>query len=368
MKRFTTGSLSLAAILTVAVLMFSSTAVAQDATENSTVNVTVTSEIAIDVHPENLNFPSASVGSQVTTSDRGFTAIEVENIGSEYIDKIWLNATKPSDDPFGTGIPDNYDAANFLQVRPNNQSGLLTGDSDDFHYVNRVEFGSTTDYPSYIDVDGQFNSANPDDVIVGRLRLADEEYFYAIPVGSDGTCDGTSTDFDGGSGIIRIGNTSHTSDRLGTVDFDDTADVQSSIDWTEYSINELSSSDYGITGAGPDTPNGVNLWKDKGTASEVNRTYDLLTICDTSKSAASTPHVVRTRYNPEAGGADDLTTANSQAAQYILNAGVTTSNMLTPGDGVTIDTAVEVPQGVSEGDVSQGTVTVLVTANTTAQN
>ncbi|MFB6144105.1 MAG: hypothetical protein ABEJ98_02220 [Candidatus Nanohaloarchaea archaeon] len=321
------------------------------ATESSDVNATVTSTVAIDVKPTNFTFPSASVGSQVTTSDKGYTAIDIENTGSEYIAQLYANSTIHTSDPFGTGQESNYNAGNFFQIRPTNQSGILNGDTDDFHYVNRVEFLESTnngDVPSYIDVSGQFDGANANNVFVGRFRMGDEERFFAIPTGSGDVCDGTGT-----FGLMRVANTSKTDTQRGTIDFTD-----SGTDWTQYNITTTSNGPYGVTEAGPTTPNGVNLYKNRGTASEVNRTYDVLTHC-----SGSNPRVIRTRYNTQAGGNPNLV-SDGTAVERLIYANGNSDLALAPGSSVTVQTAIEVPQGVAQGQVGDGKVRFIATADT----
>lgn len=356
----TTKSLFSTAVITLMIIGMTSVTMGKsdEDSDDTTVDVTVVSKVAVDVTPNSLSYPEASVASQEDKSYGNYTAVEIENIGSEYIDRVWLNATVPDSEPFGTGDPSNYDAANFLQVKPDNTTGKLLGDSDDYLYVNRKEFHkdalSSDEVPSYIDVDGQFDGKNPSKVYVGRFRMGNVSYYYAIPTDSEDTCQGAN-----GIDIIRVGRTPHTHDQVGTHVFHDGGD-----DYDEYNINELdSSSTYGIAGSGPDDgENGVTLRKLSG-ANEVNRTYDVLTACDDS----SNPHTIRSRYNVDPGDTDDLS-SNGVATQFLLDAGTTAKDMLLPGESFSLHTGIEVPRGVAQGDMQQGTMKVLVTANESAQS
>ena len=179
-----------------------STAETSDANRTTGVNVTVASTVAVDLHPQNLTYPGMSVGSMTNTSSRGFTAVDVENVGSENIDTIWVNSTIPKSDPFATGNPSAYNSGNFFMIKPNNASEKLLGDSKEFHYVNRMEYATYNDdnIPSYIEApdnadypttDGTSitGTSSASDVAVGRFRIGEAEYFYAMPVGTESLCD-----------------------------------------------------------------------------------------------------------------------------------------------------------------------------------
>jgi hypothetical protein len=336
--------------------------------ESSNITVTVNSKTQIDVKPEELNFPSMDVGTQEVESsngNNGFGALEIENIGSEYIDRVWVNATAPSSDPFGTGDPTNYDAGNFLQVKPSNESSKVSvrGNSSTYHFVNRYEFttawsSSGGEIPSYIEADPSNidNGGTPSETYVGRLSAGDQWYFYVIATGSSNdVCDGT------GSAIMRLGNTSHSPDQFGTVDFTESGPN----DWREYEISQ-STGDYGIVSGGPTSETGVRLNLTDSNDNSFYREYDMLTACDTADFASSDPHTIRTRYNVQAGDEEDLTagTETGSRTQFLLEAGsASPGNMLLPGEGLTVDTAVEVPQGVPEGGVQNGEVTFFVTSD-----
>lgn len=351
------------ALLTAAVLM-AGTATAQvteNDSEDSSVDVSVSSTIAVDVKPEAFSFSNAEVGATNSSSDDGFNAIEIENTGSEYINRIWLNTSVPSADPFGTGSAANYDAANFLRVQPGDD---LNGNSQPDLFVNRREYhwtnnasaitGPSTfdrDTPEFItapateDYTTEGTSTAYDYVEIGAFRNNNERIYYAIP--HNGQCDGA------GDAVLRVANQSTTSTELGGVDFTDDGDA-----FVEYTINQLSGSDYGVSGAG-NSPNGVTLnWSD------TDRTYDVLTNCDGDYGQSNT---VRTRYNINALGADDVTT-DGQASQFLLKEtdSSNTGNMLAPGDLKTVFTGISVPEGVAQGSVGTGTLRVLVTADTSA--
>ncbi len=343
--------------------------------ETSDITVGVTSTASIDVRPTSLDYPNMDVGSQETTAtgpqdENTFGSISLENIGSEYIDRVWASSTSMTDDPFATGLPGEYNAGNFLQIKPANSTAKpsVRGNTSTYHFVNRYEFAnswddSQDDIPSYIEANPtQVRSSNPAmDTYVGRIRAGDEWYFYAIVTGeTDDRCDGD------GNAVLRVGNSSHTTSDFGTVDFTH-PDNGGPRDWTEYDI-EATNGAYGLTAS----PVEVNL-TDEDAHNKV-REYDFLTACSSDTGSLGSvsqtdPHALRTRYNVQAGGVEDLTVASGSTGdaagtrtQFLLEAS-DPADMLLPGESLTVDTAVEVPQGVPEGDVNSGSITFSVTSD-----
>lgn len=332
-------------LLVLAAFSASGAALEQNATESATVDVTVQSDVAVDVHPTNLAYTDATVGSQDNKSDSGYASVDVYNTGSLYIDRIWLNTSTPSSDPFGTGSANSYNAGNFFMVKPNNASELLNGDSTNYHYVNRVEFthnlSQDSEVPSYLDttpIQSVNYGANDKGVYTGRFRVGSKDYMFVIASGTSGTstCDSTS-----GSPVLRVANTPQTDTQVGTTDFSD-----SGTDYTQYNITSQVGT-YGIADDVPAGQAGVVLG---------NREYDVLTKCQVNNAEA-----IRTRYNVEAGDASDLAT-NGARTQFLLS-GDTASTQLEPGSTVTFDTAVQVPRGVAAGSVTQGDITVVISAD-----
>ncbi|MFB6193230.1 MAG: hypothetical protein ABEK00_03175 [Candidatus Nanohaloarchaea archaeon] len=329
--------------------------------ESSDITVSVSSTTEIDVKPNSLTFTGLNIGTQTTKETSGesprFGSFTIDNIGSEYIDRVWASATHPTSDPFGTGDPSAYDAGNFLQIKPSDASSTaVRGNDTVYHYVNRYEFAnswssSRGEIPSYIRADPGtvLSSGTAKDTYVGRLQAGNEWYFYTIVTGStNDVCDGS------GNAKLRIGQSVHSSSKFGTVDFRATAS-----DYSNYTIKETSGS-YGLTGSK------VKLNYTVG-GSTVTRKYDLLTRC-TPGATISQPHVIRTRYNVQAGDVADLTAgtdANASQTQFLLSTG-SSSSMLKPGQQLVIDAAIEVPQGVPTGQVQAGQLTFYVTSDYTA--
>ncbi|MFB6245369.1 MAG: hypothetical protein ABEJ03_03400 [Candidatus Nanohaloarchaea archaeon] len=378
-------SIAVLAIATMGMVSSSAAQITTDAQNETDVNVSIDSTVAVDLHPREIDYTDLSVGTHPldpeNVTDEGYSAVDLENTGSEYIDRIWIDSTKTPGFPWGTGDEANYNAGNFLMVSPSNQSGLLQGSTDEYNYVNRVEYGTynDTEKPSYINApdDGTYETTtgttSANDVATGRFRMGSQEYWWAIPMQSSDQCDGSGT-----FSTLLVQKQPHNSTSTASVDFTDDASGFDDIpgrDYELYNITSLGSTNYGITETGPtDGEAGVTLEAYRN-GQETNRTYDVLTKCDTDStsgvSATDSIEVIRTRYNVRATGANNLATATgtsgsgAPATQFLLNTD-TDSEMLKPGAFVTFDIAMEVPRGVPEGIVNQGTLSVLVRADESA--
>ena len=329
--------------------------------DSTTVDVRVTSKVAVDIKPETLNYPFVDVGEQETISNRSFEAVTIRNTGSEYIDRIWLNSSYPTSDPLG-GAATDYDAGNFFQVKITSASDSIgtqvPSETGNYHFVNRVEynFESDSEVPSFItapngttdmEIGGSAESSDgtaPAEVEVGAFRQGGEEYYYALLESSSG-CDGTGTT----QAELRVADTPTSASQLGTVDFTDSGPENSPADWTSYSVSDLSSSSYGFVGNGG---NGVTLGP---------RTYDVLTACDNANIATdSTERTLRTSFNAAPGDTNDIVANGNGVTNFVYSGDG--SNGLAPNSFMTLDTGVEVPRGVTQGSVSPGTFRVFVTS------
>lgn len=383
-------------VLVSAVLAMSSTVTADlkpsDISANKTaknnISVSVASNIMLDVKPDTLSYTKLTdygqdvrVGEQIVKSDNGFEAIEIENIGSENIDSIWLNASVPTTNPFGSNTASSYDAGNFLQVKPSNRTGLLTGDSGTYHFINRREYAWTsnlsgtsgshleasvtdTDVPAYIHEEdttadgtwaGVYNTSSTssfqaDFVEYGRYRAGDEWYVWAMPHTSDALCDGS------GQASFLLGQTEYNQSSTGTVDFTADGPDNGPVDYKIYDIQTNSDvTDYGYV---QDVNISVN---NDDTGGEEMLTYDVLTTCGSSTETYQ-PHVFFNKYNVNALGDNDLTTGSS-ATKFIMPFSNTPTNQLPPGESVSVFTAIQVPFGVVNGKVDDGKLRVLITSD-----
>lgn len=380
MKQHLTATLAIT-LLAVAMASQGAAQVTSDGQDNTSINVSIASEVAIDIDPTELTYSSLSLGQQTVDSDRGFGAIELENVGSEYIDRIWANATQLTspEAQFGTGTETDFNAGNMFQIKPDNASGLLQGDSSDYSYVNRREYATYNESqkPSYIvapedaQYETQGGTGNPNDVALGRIRVADQERFFAIP--TNGKCNGEGSNT---FNTLLVAKKAHNSTETAPVDFTSGGDFSyiPGDDYYKYNISTTDAgSSYGVTAESEDPdPAGVTI-DVSGTG---DREYDILTKCDTNNGGGSSgtvdeiydnPHLIRTRYNIEAAGANNLATdSNAPVTQYLLNSQNNVDGQLPPGQAVTVDTAIEVPRGIPEGIVDSGQFRLIVTADKTS--
>jgi hypothetical protein len=354
--------------------------VAAQQTDSSSVDVTVQSVADVDINPTSLSYTSSGSrniqpGDFNATSDSNFTGIEIENSGSENLTDIRVRSTEPTDRPFGTGVSGEYDAGNFIQVRPQEGIGILAspgldgsgqsteeGNNDEtgYFYPARVDFNASGDGLSYIKTPTTEGNADTNAVWrYGRFRAGDEEFFWAIRTSPSSGSDGNVCDDDSGNAVIRYGNQPHTDSDIGTVDFTDDNDGN----YEELSIEEpANAKPYGRV-------NNTELTFNDGTVKD----YTVLTYCGKSgdQNAAGGPgevddsFVVRTRYDrkPLAGNSRLPETSSpllqdDDSNPSLQNLVDTTNTEFEPGDHFTLETAVEVPRGTAVGGVDTGTLTV----------
>ena len=280
----TTSKILLGSLLLALAVGMTTTTVAQvndDATQSSTVDVGIASDTGLDVRPVSFSYTSVNPGSQTTSASSGVSAIEIENIGSENISDIWMGASKPDSDPFGTGIAAQYDAGNFIQVNTTGVDREPGGISptDHPHYVSRVEYVEPA--PTFLQLPDAGTVGSADSSLVGRFRAADEWWFYAIFYDS-ATQDGDNLCGSAQSGedeLVYIGKQAHDAGTTGTIDFTDTSNVEI------YEIENISdSSAYGV----------LNETVTIDPSGSETRDYSMLTFCD-STNIDTDSHIQRDR-------------------------------------------------------------------------
>lgn len=157
-------------------------------TDTITISVNVAELTMVDINPTSLSWagiPPGGVGED--------KAIQIENIGSTNITKIWFNNSFEPEYPYGSGNISKYNAGNFVVIK-RNQNGAQ------YFFPNRVEYNeSATEI---------YLSLPSNTIAHGRFRNSSYEYFWAI----------TSNDY------FYIGKTPHTKEQTGTVDFTGTCD------------------------------------------------------------------------------------------------------------------------------------------------
>lgn len=334
-----------ALFLVVLAVGMASTATAEtaDDTENTDVNVTVSSETALDVKPDQLTYEQVAVGDrQVTTdNDHGYDSVKVENTGSNDIQRVWLNTSFPTSNPFGQGDTNAHDSANFLQVKPLGDSTNIRGNNTTYHYPQRYEYFQ--DNSPLVDL-GDFESEYGT-VDVGRIRVGNNEFYFAL--GYDSACDTGSE--------LRVGQTPSTPSSIGTNYFDSS----NSDAWTAHNITTTVGTNYGITNESVSLPLDGTV---DGISEDETQSYDVLTKCDGLSNVAPTePHLILTRYNVEAGNADNIESTEGSGGEGDVATEVwrsTGSGALSPGQSFEVDVAVQIPRGVPNGDITEGTLTV----------
>ena len=357
-----------------------------DSDQESTVEVSIDETTQLDVRPSLLQYDDVNPGElvQVSDNDHGFEHLDVENIGSERIGEITVEATKPADQPFGAEIDDElYDTGNFLQLGLDTASDLesvndeiasAVDEDDSFdgqppHYANRVDFFEDN-FPEYINPD------TDDDRVIGRMREGDVEYF--VEVQFDPTDPEAVRE-------IRIGRAPHTATQLGTTDFSDDdevvvisdAEIESDSDEYDFMSGELQLVSFDSDDDDYEGENLIEINADgDGTTVDEDVTlsdYDRSKVTEYSlfihpeDDNADEPHTLRTRFgedidSPGEENEDDGQTISSVAdGQDQVFQSDTAGNQLQPGENFPVDVSVELPQGVDREAIEDGTITFFAT-------
>ena len=280
------------------VSIMESKAYAASTTSNASVTVTIGAVTIVDVTPQTMDFGIAYPGSiDYNYTDGGvtLTQIQIENLGSTNITRVWFNVTQPATNPFGTGDPTAYDPANFLTLK-------RTTDTT-YYFIDRKEWNSTYQI-IYLKLPSNWKT-------YGKIRDANHEYFWTIN-GSLTACNETGN-------TLVIGLTPHNETQTGTIDLD-TGNV-----WIG-------------------TINAGNVGDDWGIVDAANvggAQYCIAVYKDCSLLRVY-------KWNPDAPEAATCTTDSD------FNTGI-----MYPGDSIIADVALHVPYGVPQGTLSTGTLTVL---------
>lgn len=377
------------ALLAVGLTIGLASSVTAQSSQQTDVDVEISGVTQLDVRPSNLAYTSSGQGDALApgdsriTSDGGFEHIEVENIGSERIGTIYAQATMPDEQPFGTytSDPENdpvHNTGNFVTMSLDlaNNGGYGFGDelssADTMHHLNRVEYFEENP-PTYIQTIEPSDSNNFDQtssevtsVDVGRFRVGGADYFFVIY--GQGT----------GDDQILIGNSPHTSTVRGTSDFTNTGsdystealssapDTSGVFQVTGQDFVSFNTSDGNYTGqtlidGGNEQISGTELATN---ISAEFRSYNLYVV-------PGQDYITRTRFNvqqqsPGYNSSENEGTSNYQfqdesgtgEQEYILQAG-TEGEALQPGQNFPINFGVQVPNGVDQTAIEEGTVTVV---------
>lgn len=368
-----------------------STAVADE--EETEVTVDVAEETTLDVRPSALDYTNAgsegaiSPGGERLESDEGFTAVEVENIGSNAIEEVEPQATNPSIDPFGASAQtddQSHDIGNIVTVSTEtaNQdeysdvnAGVRDGDLNEvMTFTNRVEYAEPTP-PTYLSFeDPESIEPGTEEADVGRIRSGDVEYFWVLY-----TQEGEDVDDTEGF-TLRIGATPHTPTTLGTVDFEssdgdfveydqETADVNDNVDGSGYNVviedQRFLTFDADATGDSYDGTESVleddgivddTAYSDlEDLEDEQIRGYNLFLDSDNAEEREN--HILRARFSEEVENpvSGDTSTHSSGAQGALFSEDG--EEALQPGDSFPIDFGIHSPLGIDEERTDPGTVT-----------
>ncbi|MFH1834966.1 MAG: hypothetical protein ABH851_02125 [Methanobacteriota archaeon] len=234
--------------------------------------------------------------------------MQIENIGSHNISKVWFNATYPESNPFATGeISD--DSANFVVLA--NESATV---DDEYFFINRKEYNETRSLVYLTDPNGVIPPAA--DWMYGRFRNASDEFFWMI--NKSDVCNKTKN--------LYIGDLSHKKSSSGTIDFSGSGVVT------------IALAENGAYGVG-DIDSG-NL---TGYCVAVNATCD---------------NIFLYKWNMDMPGAG-TDCDNALYAHGDPDDDASVNGALVPGESIVMRIKVRVPYGVYEGSTTQGVITVI---------
>ena len=359
--------------------------------QDSDISVNVSETVALDARPSALSYGDGSgdsgiePGADVANSDDGFQHIDIENIGSVPIEQLHAEATMHNDQPFGDSTANDFDTGNFFTMSTDTAQNDYSIDGvrgpTAMHYLNRVEYAETNP-PEYlfledgsdgIDVGTTEEFSSLSDTDVGRFRVGEAEYFYVLYQAAATT--GTSDQW-----VLRVGETPHTPNQLGTVDFRNQDNVDGEVDYHE--INTSAASSSGVTDVSLLTSKSFVTF-DTGESSGFNG-QSLLDGNDINTTArdevtngqereynlyvdGENDQILRTSFNTALSSPDGTTwTADetNNGAQFAIFRSTTDDQRLQPGQNFPIDVGVQLPNGVDRNRISTGTVTILATEQT----
>jgi len=272
--------------------------------ESATITVNISSKVMVDITPASFSWSPVDPGDigDNNTEANNYYAIQIENIGSKNITHVWFNASYPTSNPFGTGT-NSADAGNFVVLSKNTSS-------NEFWFINRVEYNTTEELVYLRDPDGNM-PPNASHYIYGRYHNASNEYFWMIDKVTN--CNESAT--------IYIGDNHHSKTQTGSTDF-----TNASGDIDSFSLSTYENYGYADINTGP--LNGLC----------VAVTHDCTRVFF-SKWNADAPFHLCSNVN------------------YAWDS--TVDGQLVPGDSFAMNIKVYVPFGIYEGSTS-GTITAIV--------
>jgi len=270
-------------------------------TDTVTIDINVTQEVSIDVTPNSTAWYGVSVGS--TTDAHVFT---ITNIGSVNISTIDASITNSASNPYGTGQASNFNAGDFILLNSTNNAT--------FYYINKKDWNESK--PSYVTAPTDWTEGNASGYF-GRMRsvandmdMGQEYFWFTNRTAASGDCHG--------SAVLLIANHPRTVTDSGDTDFTNSEN---------YTTVTLTS--------------GVG---------EIPSGHDLAGYCVSVSADCSEVTFFHFNMQLDAGGV-------CSSDQYVYG-----SSTLQSGASTEIWLEAKVPLGVSDGDVSQGTLTFTAAA------
>ena len=281
----------------------------QNSSTNISVYVTVSEITMVSITPTILNWTGVSPGSEGVA-----TAVEVEDIGSTNITKVWFSNSYPASLPYGSQNVYLHDAGNFLVIKKN-QSGQL------WYHPELVEYNESQ--LIYLVLPAAVKSH-------GRFRDAQSEYFWALANDSAGNCT---------NGTFYIGVVPHNSTQTGSVDLTACALSLTQTGLTGCRSGQLTkyNTSYGYAD--------VMVGRDDGGATQAGLNYSMMVSQDC------------TQVNFYHWDQDMPPASSTVNDEYFAN------STIYPGGNIIANINVRVPYGVPSG-TKTGSLTVLVQAIT----
>ena len=291
----------------VLVLLFLVGVVSAGPTDDVLININITQTVSIDVSPNIVNWTGLNIGE---TGDPQY--LTVTNVGSVNITQLRANITNDATNPYGTGNPLNYDAGELI---------LMNTTSAGFYYVNKMNWNETI--PGDVTNPDDFTEGD-DSGHFGIIRtawdndVAQEYYYFINRTDSTGDClTGTAN--------LLIGITPKNVSSTGSVDFSGSAGTN----FLSFSV--------------PAGGDGVDI------SSGYFSGYCALV-------SSNCRNVRLTRWNTDLDS-----NSNCTNDQIFYDGG--SPNELQAGQSTWFWLEPKIPGGVPDGDVSQGTLTVIASAS-----
>ena len=208
----------LAAVIILSVIPCAWAQAGINSNKSANITVTISAVTMIDIAPATLSYivnPGQACGSGISAGScnetgSNYFAIQVFNIGSWNVTRVWFNVSQESASPFGVGAPTYVDPGNFVALSTNDTT-------NDFYFVDRREYKAIRTLVYLRDPSGAM-PANLTKYNYGTFHNASLEYFYMIE-NTSVPCNVTGITY------IRIGVQPHTTTSIGSTDFSTGASV-----------------------------------------------------------------------------------------------------------------------------------------------